>query len=558
MSSEKFWRNLLLILLGAMLVYLVGNQSVGLWDRDEPRYAECSREMIQTGDWVVPKFLGQWRVEKPPLIYWCQAAAMEVMGVTPAAARLPSAVAPLIIGLVLALVVRRYAGPRRALWTAGIYCTSGLTIGAAKFCNTDSVLTVFVIGGQACLAVMYASHRMKKKPPIWAAVIFWGLCGLAGLTKGPHALGMHAVTLLILLLLDVGADFRNGAAWRKAMGWWCGLRPIIGVPVMVAVVTPWVIAIHHRAPGFVMGLFKMGGNHLMTSMDGHGEPPGYHLLLIFGTFFPWSLLLPATIAIAWRNRRMAQVRFAMAAVAGPWLLMEFVRTKLPFYVLPSFGGLSFLAADALIRCARGQYDDLKQKAFFATIVAWCIAGLGLGAGPWFAMLASRDLPWRGMVGFSIAAVIYVGIVVFRLVQGRLNRAALVMGVGSSFLIIMLYTLILPEFDFLRLSERLAGHLPHGPNVPVAMVGYTEPSLAFYQGGGAREKFENYLMKNRPESWFDWIVIDDTDWRAVSPERRVLLETVDSEQGIAYAATGKAETVLVLYKLPMLSSQLDVK
>jgi 4-amino-4-deoxy-L-arabinose transferase-like glycosyltransferase len=142
MSSEKFWRNLLLILLGAMLVYLVGNQSVGLWDRDEPRYAECSREMIQTGDWVVPKFLGQWRVEKPPLIYWCQAAAMEVMGVTPAAARLPSAVAPLVVGLVLALVVRRYAGPRRALWTAGIYCTSGLTIGAAKSGPRNSAIPI--------------------------------------------------------------------------------------------------------------------------------------------------------------------------------------------------------------------------------------------------------------------------------------------------------------------------------------------------------------------------------------------------------------------------------
>jgi 4-amino-4-deoxy-L-arabinose transferase-like glycosyltransferase len=76
MSSEKFWRILLLILMGAMLVYLVGNQSVGLWDRDEPRYAECSREMIQTDDWVVPRFLGQWRLEKPPLMYWCQAAAM--------------------------------------------------------------------------------------------------------------------------------------------------------------------------------------------------------------------------------------------------------------------------------------------------------------------------------------------------------------------------------------------------------------------------------------------------------------------------------------------------
>jgi 4-amino-4-deoxy-L-arabinose transferase-like glycosyltransferase len=557
MSSLKFWRTLLFILLGAMIVYLVGNQSVGLWDRDEPRYAECSREMIQSGDWVVPMFLGQWRLEKPPLIYWCQALAMEVMGATPAAARFPSAVAPLVTGLVIALVVRRYAGPRRALWATLIYCGSGLTIGAAKFCNTDSVLTAFVIGGQACLAVMYATQRMNRKPPIWAAVVFWGLCGLAGLTKGPHVLGMHAITLAILLLLDVSPNFRSAAAWRRSILWWRGLRPLIGIPVMVAVVSPWLILVHERAPGFVMGLFKMAGNHVMTSMDGHGEPPGYHLLLIFGTFFPWSLLLPATIAIAWRNRRLAQVRFAMAAVAGPWLLMEFVRTKLPFYVLPAFGGLSFLAADALIRCARGQYNDLKQKAFFATIVAWCIAGLGLGAGPWFAMLASRDLPWTAMVGFSIAAVLYVAIAVVRLIQGRLYRAAIVMGVGSSFLIVLLYSTILPNFDFLRLSERLATHLPHGPEVRVAMCGYTEPSLAFYQGGGAREKFENYLMKNPPESWFDWIVIDDTDWRAVTPKRKALLEVVGSEQGVAYAATGKAVTVVVLHKLPILSNDLHV-
>ena len=558
MSAAKFWRILLLILSGALLVYLVGNQRVGLWDRDEPRYAECAREMLETGDWVVPKFLTQWRLEKPPLIYWCQAAAMEFMGVTPAAARLPSAIAPIITGIVIALVVRKYAGPRRALWTTFIFCASGLTIGAAKFCNTDSVLTCFVIGGQACLAVMYAESRAHRPPPLWTAILFWALCGLAGLTKGPQVLGMHAVTMLILLLLDVGSRIRQFSAWRDDAAWWRGLRPLIGIPVLVLVVAPWLILIHHRAPGFVAGLFKMAGNHALTSMDGHGEPPGYHLLLIFGTFFPWSLLLPATIAIAWRNRRLAPVRFAMAAVAGPWLLMEFVRTKLPFYVLPSFGGLSFLAADALIRCARGQYDDLKQKAFFATIVAWCIAGLGLGAGPWFAILASRQLPWQGMIAFSIAAVIYVAIVVFRLMQGRIWRAAVTMGVGSSFLVIMLYTTILPNFDFLRLSQRLAEHLPHGADIRVAMVGYTEPSLAFYQGGGAREKFENYLVKNPPDSWFDWVVIDDTDWRAVDPRRQALLKLVDSEQGIVYAATGKAQTVLVLRKIPILYGDLHMK
>src|SRR5688500_9488746 len=74
----------------AVVAYFVGNERVSLWDRDEPRYAQCAREMLQTGDWVVPRLYGEPRTAKPPLIYWLQATAMKFLGETAAAARLPS------------------------------------------------------------------------------------------------------------------------------------------------------------------------------------------------------------------------------------------------------------------------------------------------------------------------------------------------------------------------------------------------------------------------------------------------------------------------------------
>src|SRR5476651_1382936 len=145
------FRSLLLLILASGGLYLIGNGSVALWDRDEPRYAQTSRQMLQSGDWVVPHFLNQVRTAKPALIYWCQAGAMEIFGDNAFAARFPSALATTLLLILLSVILWRPLGSERTVWTVFIFATSGLVIAAAKMCLTDAVLTLWITIAQLCL-----------------------------------------------------------------------------------------------------------------------------------------------------------------------------------------------------------------------------------------------------------------------------------------------------------------------------------------------------------------------------------------------------------------------
>ncbi len=321
------------------------------------------------------------------------------------------------------------------------------------------------------------------------------------------------------------------------------------------VVAPWLVLIHRRAPGFVLALFVKAKMHMASSMEGHGKPPGYHAMLIFGTFFPWSLFLPTVVLLTWKNRRSPVIRFGMAAMAGPWLMMEMVYTKLPFYVLPAFPGLAFLTADVLVRCIRGQYPDLKRPIFMLAVAVWTLATLGLAAAPWLCLRISDadQLPIAGFIAFTTAGVIYAALVWWRFYQRRIMRAAVVLGVGMAVMLAILYVAVLPGLKFLHLSERLAADLTrmgaYGADVNVAMIGYDEPSLAFYQGGGARQQEDNYLQTTPPAQWPKWIVIANHDWKNVPPDLRRDLILRAREAGYNYSHTGLRENILILEKVP---------
>jgi 4-amino-4-deoxy-L-arabinose transferase-like glycosyltransferase len=554
--SARFWKIFVLILAGAAVIDFAGAKRVPLWDRDEPWYAQCSREMLQSGDWVVPRYLGELRIQKPPFIYWCQLLSMKVFGETGEAARIPSTVAVLLTALLLGVVTRFFTGHRRALWTTFIFATSGLAIACSKFALTDAVLLLFVFIGQVSLAFIYFATKTNRKPAWWTVPTFWISLGIAGITKGPQVLGMHAVTLLTLLVLDVTSkpnQFRDWRAWKQYLRWWKDLKPVIGVPILVAVVVPWLILVHQREPGFLSALLDRGKTYIAQGSEGHWGPPGFHALLIFGTFFPWSLLLLTAIALAWKNRRVPMIRVAIAATVGPWLTMELIWTKLPLYVLPAFPGLAFLTADALVRCIRHQRRNILDAGFKATLIIWAVATLGLGAAPWLAMkIGDRsDLPVSAFAAFTIAGIVYAALVFVRFIRRQFARGAIILGVGMGVMILILYTTILPNLTPLHLSERLADDLKrlgaYGADINVAMIGYDEPSLAFYQGGGARRHAEFELEMTPLQSWPRWIVIsdDEDNWQRLPQRVKDQLIIRAEETGLNYSHEGVVRRVFVV-------------
>ncbi len=544
---------LVLIVVGSAAVYLIGNNSVALWDRDEPRYAQTSRQMWQSGDWVVPHYLDNVRTAKPALIYWCQAAAMSVLGDNAFAARLPSAVATVALLILLSIVFWRTIGAERTVWAVFIFATAGLTIAAAKMCITDAVLLLWVTIAQLCL---FAILRRNSSWPI--ILVFAVAHGLALLTKGPVLLGFQAMTLLAMGMLRL-ADRKFPPAVAMEMGPMdAGNRPaarlvwvkiIVALLIVAAITLPWVVMVNHRASAFIKT--AMGHDvwdRMMTPLEQHKGPPGYYLISIWITYFPWSLLLPLTIGLTLRHRANPRIRFAMAAILGPWIMLECIRTKLPHYLLPVFPPLAFLTADALVRCLHGEFQDLKSKGFVIAVGIWCALVAAIASGPWIVVRAFQPLPYAAMTTVSVLGVLF-GVVVFASFQRRRVVTGLVaMGAGTMVLVSVIYGWYLPKADFLRISPRVADVLiANGVTHPheVLMLRYMEPSLAFHQGGTIREAGEVALNDRSVPYFTPWMVVTDEIWEKAPANIRDMFDVVAHVRGLAYADRGTWMDVMII-------------
>ncbi|HYE19026.1 MAG TPA: glycosyltransferase family 39 protein [Tepidisphaeraceae bacterium] len=604
--SRRIW----VVILFAAAIYTVGNGRVQLWDRDEPRYAQTSRQMLQSGDWVVPTYLDEPRLKKPPLIYWAQAGAMALLA-DPAdaphrsaaldafAARFPSVIATLLTLMLLGSTLARIADEPRAFWAVLVMATSGLVIMAAKMSLTDAVLLLFVTTSQLMIYALWLGQR-----DWWTVTVFAAATGLALLTKGPVVLGVNLMTLLVLAVFR-WLDKRNPQSAIRNPQFEIRkghpvAKTIFALLVVAAIVTPWAVGIVYRFEGEKLWdvVYKEVILRVSTPLEQHKGPPGYYLLFFFATFFPWCVLLPTVAKWAWRLRADPLVRFSLAAVVGPWLMFEVIQTKLPHYVLPCFPFLAILTAEVLTRAIRGHrairvdharrietdlakprpriaFDapdavdlelgrELTSRAFKTAVAIWAGALIVLGLALWipalsgvnFGMFKVPDfgfdrIPYGPMIVVSLAAIVTAVFVARKFHRDDIPAGATALG-GTMFVVFFfLFTFYLPRARFLHLSAEVGGFLrAQGATRlgDVVMIDYKEDTLPFYQGGTIRAQRHNtYLATAKPEEWPTWFVLTKEIWNQTPETAKQRLTVVQTFRGWAYAAKGRIVDVMVVMK-----------
>lgn len=466
------------LLVLAALTLGSGLGSIPVMDRDEARYSQASKQMLESGNFVDIRFQDQPRHVKPIGTYWLQAAAAAGLGGGDApilAYRLPSFLAGIGAVLLTAWFGTRAFGAAVGL-AAGLLLAMSLVLQVeARTAKTDALLLLAILVAQLALARIALGPREGPPSFTGAPLLFWAAEGVGLLIKGPIITLVSGTTILVFALWQRDRDFLNR------------LRFGPGLLVMLAIVAPWLILITIKSG---MGFFEQSVGHALLGKvaqddDSHGAPPGYHTLFLLLTFWPGVLLAGLAVASAWRRRKEPAVRFLLAWLLPTWLVFEAVVTKLPHYTLPVFPAIALLAGLGLRDAPTHFASRTVRGLHWLVLVLFALIGLALAAVPTLAsLLLGTSLPVAMTALLASAAGGLV--LLFGLKLGRDPVAARLLPLGLAVLVFygLTFQVVLPGVHQLwpsdRVADQLAG-LEGCETVSVATAGYPEPSNVFHFG-----------------------------------------------------------------------------
>lgn len=494
-------RAYLLLLLLCMACYLPGIATIPPIDRDEARFSQASRQMLESRDFIRIRFQDEPRNKKPIGIYWLQAASASLFAdskpdrIWPY--RLPSFMGATLAVLLTFAFGKRLFGPDQAFLAAALAGTSLILNVEAHQATTDAMLLAAVVAAQGTLGTIYTRSRAEAAPGTFPALLFWAAQGVGILLKGPVIVMISALTIIALAAAD--RDIR----WLKK------LRPLPGLFIVALLVCPWAIAVWKATGG---AFFQDAVRNdllpkLVSGQESHGFPPGYYLLLAPLTFWPGSAYAVPGLIAAWKERSDPAVRFALAWIVPVWIAFEAIPTKLPHYIMPVYPAVAFLTAGVVLRFA--EFTARYGKRWTAALAAavWTVSGLGTGVAatalPW--VLEKRFIP---LTAFSSAAAFITLLFALRSTfQHRAARSVVIAMAGGAIALAPIWQTILPGLDSLWVSRSIAASVEQGAGraqvdrngISVAASGYEEPSLVFLLGTTTRltspEKAALFLLEH---------------------------------------------------------------
>jgi 4-amino-4-deoxy-L-arabinose transferase-like glycosyltransferase len=467
----------LALVLLCLALWLPGFFSLPATDRDESRFAQATRQMVDTGDYVRIRVGEEERNKKPAGIHWLQAGSVHLLEATGLgdrrdiwAYRVPS-----LLGGILAVLAtfhwgRSLVGRRAAFLGAAMLACSLVLVAEAHIAKTDAALLATVAAAMGLFAQAYLRPEQFTARQ---AAGFWLILGASVLLKGPVGPMVPLLAGVTLAIAD------KGAPWLRA------LRPGWGLPLLAAAAAPWFIAIGIATEG---RFFEQAVGGDMLSKIGSGEekhwgPPGFYLLTFGIAAFPGAWIVLCALPTAWRERLHPPTRLLLAWVVPSWLVFEAVQTKLPHYTLPLYPPLMLLGAawamDPLRRLPRRWWRGIAVAALVLTAFGLVLAAQAA------ALFTLRDMFVTGLlIGPFAALLVFVLLRTAR--RGEWGRAGLL----GALLAIPLYAAILeglvPRLQPLWIAPRLAATLearaPGLASRDFGITSHAEPSVLFAVGG----------------------------------------------------------------------------
>lgn len=323
-----------------------------LWDPGEGRYGEIAREMVATGDWLVPHLNFVRYFEKPPLGYWLNAASIKVFGATEFAVRLPTLLAAVACVIGAYWFAKRLSGPRVAALSAAVLATCAGFAAYAQIPELDMLLTALFCWGLWCF---YAGFELKLSPRL-NLHLSYALFSLGCLVKGPVSFVLGGAVIFWYLTLT-----RQWSRWRE-------LYLPTGAALCALVTLPWFIAICAREPQF-FDFFIIREHVQRFASKVHHRTGGwwYFLPVLAGGMFPWICALPAALKERFSSVRAQGFSRARADIfLFLWVFLIFAffsvsSSKRPPYILLVFPPLAHWVAQWL--SARLESGEGMTKAF---------------------------------------------------------------------------------------------------------------------------------------------------------------------------------------------------
>ncbi|RQO47520.1 lipid IV(A) 4-amino-4-deoxy-L-arabinosyltransferase [Pseudomonas sp. KBW05] len=322
------------LLLAFAAFYLLPLGLHGLWIPDETRYAQISQEMLLSGNWVTPHFMGVRYFEKPAAGYWLIALGQAVFGQNLFGVRIASALTTALSVWLAYLVARRmWHDPRKSFASALLYLSFGLVAGQAGYSNLDPQFTFWV--NLSLVALWFALDSPTTRGRLISWTVLGVACAMGFMTKGFLALALPVLIAVPYML------------WQRRLGELLRYGPL-AVAVALLLCLPWVWAIHVQEPDYWRFFFWNEHVRRFTSATAqHARPWWFFLPIMVVACLPWAGMLPATLAKMWQQRRQPAIAFLALWMLLPLFFFSLSNGKLPTYIMPCLLPLALLMGHAL-------------------------------------------------------------------------------------------------------------------------------------------------------------------------------------------------------------------